>query len=339
MSQRKSVYIAYTGGTIGMAAGDRGYLPRPGFLGAQMARFSVLKDARMPRYDLHEYDNLLDSSNMTPRDWMVIAEDLTRNYDRYDGFVVLHGTDTMAYSASALSFLLRDLGKPVIFTGSQVPLFELRTDARENLINSILLAGDCGVPEVCLLVRHRLLRGNRSTKVSASRFMAFDSPNYHELASVGVETVVHRERHLRHPENPMTLHGLNDPQVADVRLFPGITPKILEQLLSGPLQGAVLHTYGVGNAPDDPSFLRILRDACDRGLVIVNCTQCLEGSVDMSGYATGNALADAGVISGWDMTPEAALTKLYWLLSQDLSVEDMRRLMQQDLRGELTVGS
>lgn len=336
MSRRKSVYIAYTGGTIGMAPSDQGYRPQPGFLQAQMSKLSVLKDPRMPAYHLREYEPLLDSSNMTPNDWVGIARDITERYDDYDGFIVLHGTDTMAYSASALSFLLRDLAKPVIFTGSQVPLAELRTDARENLINSLLLAAECRIPEVCLLVRHRLLRGNRSTKVSSSRFMAFDSPNYGELASVGVEMKIHSKRLLPQPKDTLVLNPLHNPQVADLRLYPGITPETLEQFLSGPIKGAVLHTYGVGNAPDDPTFLRVIRDACERDLVLVNCTQCLQGSVDMSGYATGNALAQAGVISGFDMTPEAALTKLHWLLSQDLTTHQVRGLMQSNLRGELT---
>ena len=333
---RKSVYIAYTGGTIGMAPSPQGYVPEPGFLQSQMAKFSVLKDERMPVYHVEEYAPLLDSSNMSPKDWVRIARDIKDKYDDYDGFIVLHGTDTMAYSASAVSFLLRDLAKPVIFTGSQVPLVELRTDARENLINSILLAAEADVPEVCLLVRHRLLRGNRSTKVSASHFMAFDSPNCGELASVGVELKIHTDRLFSGESRDLRLHDLGAPQVADVRLYPGITPKTLSQFLAKPLQGAVLHTYGVGNAPDDPEFQRVIREACDRGVVIVNCTQCLHGTVDMSGYATGNALAEAGVISGFDMTPEAALTKLHWLLSQELSVDDVRRLMQENLRGELT---
>ena len=333
---RRNVYIAYTGGTIGMAPSAQGYKPEPGFLQSQMDKFSVLKDPRMPRYHVEEYAPLLDSSNMTPKDWVRIAADIKDKYDQYDGFIVLHGTDTMAYSASAVSFLLKDLAKPVIFTGSQVPLVELRTDARENLINSILLAGQGTVPEVCLLVRHRLLRGNRSTKVSASHFMAFDSPNYGELASVGVELKIHKERLFRGEPKSLAVHHLAAPQVADVRLYPGITPKTLRQFLAEPLQGAVMHTYGVGNAPDDPEFLAVIRDACARGVVIVNCTQCLYGSVDMTGYVTGNALAEAGVISGFDMTSEAALTKLHWLLSQDLSTDEVRRLMQENLRGELT---
>lgn len=333
---RASVYVAYTGGTIGMAPSRRGYRPEPGFLAEQMERMSILDHPGMPRCVIHEYSPLLDSSNMAPADWQRIADDIHAHYDDYDGFIVLHGTDTMAYSASALSFMLEGLAKPVVFTGSQIPLVELRTDARENLVHSLLIAAEQSIPEVTIFIGHRLLRGNRSTKVSASRYLAFDSPNYPPLASVGVTLDVHQRRLRQPPAGPLRLQRLGSPNVGAFRLFPGITPGLFEQFLAEPVQGAVLHTYGLGNAPDDPAFLRVIREACDRGVVIVNCTQCLEGTVDMSGYATGNALAEAGVIGGWDMTAEAALTKLYWLLSGDRTPEDVRRLMQENLRGELS---
>ena len=335
------VYIAYTGGTIGMVSAGGSYRPQTGHLQAQMERLDVLHRPGMPAYDVHEYRPLLDSSNMTPADWLTIAQDIAGRYDDYDGFIVLHGTDTMAYGASALSFMLENLGKPVVFTGSQVPLVELRTDARENLINSLLIAGREAVPEVCLFVGDRLLRGNRSTKVSANRYLAFDSPNYPLLAEVGVRLLLHRERLLDAPREPLRLMPMTDAsderaQVADIRLFPGMTPRLLRHFLDRPLRGAVLHTYGLGNGPSDPAFLAELRRATDSGLVIVNCTQCLEGGVDMDGYATGRALAEAGVISGFDLTPEAALTKLYWLCGQELDAAGVAERMQCSLRGELS---
>jgi L-asparaginase len=341
MSPRKSVYIAYTGGTIGMDRGDGGYRPAPGFLGEQMGRIPVLQRGEVPRYEIHEFQPLLDSSNMTPREWVKIGEAIHRHYGDYDGFIVLHGTDTMAYSASALSFMFQNLDKPILFTGSQVPLMEIRTDARENLINSLLLAAAPEIREVCLFVGNRLLRGNRATKVSADRFLAFESPNYPPLGHAEVQLEIDRRQLLRRPAgelgfHPVRYHGADIPQVAAIRLFPGIAPTTLERFLGPPLQGAVLHSYGVGNAPDDPDLLGVLRRATDRGVVIVNCTQCLHGSVRMTEYATGRALAAAGVTSGYDMTPEAALTKLYYLFSLDLDPDGVRRRMQQNLRGELT---
>ena len=335
MAPRKSVYIAYTGGTIGMRRGPRGYEPAPGFLEEQMAKLPVLASRAMPRYRIHEYAPLLDSSNMSPADWVKLGRDLVSRYDRYDGFIVLHGTDTMAFSASALSFMFRHLGKPIVFTGSQIPLCEVRNDARENLITSLLIAANHRIPEVCLFVGNRLLRGNRATKISARRFLAFSSPNYPSLGEAGVELSVHHNRLLPEPEETLAFDAVTNPHVADLRIFPGITPEILEGFL-GPLAGAVLHTYGAGNAPDRPELLDVLRRASERGVVLVNCTQCLEGAVDMDGYATGGNLRTAGVVSGHDMTPEAALTKLSYLLSLSLSTDEVRRLVQENLRGELT---
>ncbi len=333
---KKSVYVAYTGGTIGMRPGDNGYEPAPGFLEEQMEKLPALGSGSMPRFSVHEYQPLLDSASMSPADWVKLGRDVMANYHDYDGFIVLHGTDTMAFSASALSFMFHNLGKPIVFTGSQIPLCEVRTDARENLITSLLIAAREAIPEVCLFVGHQLLRGNRATKVSARRFLAFRSPNYPALGEAGVELAVHREQLLPRPDGPLAFNEVGGAQVADLRIFPGITPETLESFLRPPLEGAVLHTYGVGNAPDRPELLAVLRRASERGVVLVNCTQCLEGSVRMNAYATGTALADAGVVSGYDMTPEAALTKLYCLLSRGLDPDEVRRLMQENLRGELT---
>jgi L-asparaginase len=333
---KKSVYVAYTGGTIGMKPGRDGYCPAPGFLAEQMQAMPELHRPEMPRYEIREYEPLLDSSNMTPADWMKIGRDLHAHYHDFDGFIVLHGTDTMAYSASALSFMFDHLAKPVLFTGSQIPLAEVRSDARANLVNSLLIAAGWKIPEVCLFVGRLLLRGNRATKVSADRYLAFESPNYPHLGESEVDLKIHRNRLLPRPSDPVGFTDVGRPQVADIRLFPGMTAAMLRRFLAPPLQGVVLHTYGVGNAPDDPELLEALRQATAHGVVVVNCTQCLHGAVQMESYATGRTLARAGVISGYDMTPEAALTKLYVLLSRYAEPDEVRRLMRRNLRGELT---
>ena len=332
----KRVYIAYTGGTIGMRRGERGYEPAPGYLAERLAAMPELQHPDLPRYVLHEYSPLLDSSDLGPPEWEEIAHDIARHYEEYDGFVVLHGTDTMAYSASALSFMLEGLAKPVLLTGSQVPLAEVRSDARENLITSMMLAADDRVNEVCLFLNGRLLRGNRATKVSVGGFDAFESPNLPPLGEVGVGIEL-REELLLPPGERLLVRPLAGAEVAAVRLFPGISASLLERILDGELRGVVLETFGAGNAPSrDERLLSALRRASDRGVVLVNCTQCLAGSVDMSGYATGRALSRAGVVSGVDMTVEAALAKLSHLLSLDLPPERVRELMPRSLRGELT---
>lgn len=336
VSRRRAVFVAYTGGTIGMKRADDGYRPAPGYLAEQVARLPELEDPKMPRLEIRELEPLVDSSNMTPVHWVRMGEAIAARYDEFDGFVVLHGTDTMAYSASALSYMFEGLQKPVVFTGSQIPLVEIRSDARHNLITSLLIAAHQPVPEVCLLVGDRLLRGNRSTKVSAERFLAFDSPNHPPLGTAGVHVEIRRDALRRTPRRDFRFHTVEGAEIADLRIFPGITPRFLRQALAEPVRGAVLHTYGVGNAPDDAELIEAIREATARGVVIVNCTQCLQGSVQMEQYATGRALLGAGVTSGFDMTPEAALTKLVAMLSRHREPEEVRYWMQQDLRGELT---
>ncbi|GIL15339.1 MAG: L-asparaginase 1 [Chloroflexota bacterium] len=335
----KRVYIAYTGGTLGMLDTGKGYAPAPAFLETRLREMPELRDAAMPEFTLHEYNPLLDSSNMTPREWLIIARDIFDHYDAFDGFVILHGTDTMAYTASALPFLLQGLNKPVILTGSQIPLVELRSDARENIITALLLAANYPLPEVCLYFGNKLLRGCRTVKVSAAGFDAFDSPNYPPLGNIGID--VHVDWGLTRPA-PLTPSSPPPTElnatVGALRLFPGISARLLENVLQTPLQGLVLEAYGTGNAPDrDTAFLETLQRATARGIVIVDCTQCLRGTVKLDAYATGAALLRAGVISGADMTPIAALTKLHYLLgSGGYTTAQVSALMQENLCGELT---
>ncbi|MFA6809863.1 MAG: asparaginase [Desulfoplanes sp.] len=335
----KRVYIAYTGGTIGMRRTAEGYAPEAGYMEALLAGFSELQDERMPSYDIHEYEPLLDSSNMGPDHWLLIARDILDNYDKYDGFIVLHGTDTMAYTASALAFMLQGLGKPVILTGSQIPLCEVRNDARDNLIAAMMIIAHHPVPEVCLYFGSRLLRGCRSVKVNASGLQAFDSPNFSPLGTVGISIRINEELVLQPRGIRPVLSGtFENTRVGALRLFPGIAIEMITAMLRSPLQGLVIETYGVGNGPSkDRAFMRALEDAVGRGMVIVNCTQCLQGMVDQEGYATGHALGRAGLVSGYDLTAEAALTKLIYLFSQGLDAGQVREMMARSLCGEMTL--
>jgi L-asparaginase len=332
------VAILHTGGTIGMRRSDRGYTPERGYLASLLEGMPELHE--VAEYDLIEHDPLLDSASVRPRDWLEIARIIARRKERYDGFVVLHGTDTMAYTASALAFMLRGLRRPVILTGSQIPLCELRTDARGNLLTALMLAAaDEPVEEVSLYFGGRLMRGCRTVKVSATGFDAFDSPNFPPLAHAGIDITVDRlvVDSAVQPDKPVPLPQRLDASVGALRLFPGLSAELVRNALREPLQGLVLEAYGAGNAPvDDPELLRAIADATARGVVIVDCTQCLRGTVDLHAYATGSALLRVGVIGGADMTVEAALAKLVYLLSTLRLTSHVRDLMGQSLCGELT---
>ena len=336
---RRRVALLHTGGTVGMVRGDDGaYAPRRGALAQALARLPELRDPRLPEVQLEELDTLLDSSDVRPTDWQRFADRVAAALaGGAHGVVVLHGTDTMAYTASALAFLLEGLPGPVVLTGSQVPLVELRSDARENLITSLLLAATPGWAEVAVYLGGGLLRGCRTTKVSTDGFDAFASPNLPPLADVGVDIAWRRELVRPPARGPLRVHRLADVDVVALRLFPGITAETLRNVLRDPVRGLVLETYGSGNAPSrDPELLAVLQDAVARGLVVVNVTQCLRGSVRMGTYAAGRALAAAGVVSGGDLTAEAALAKLLVLLSQGLPQGDVAAAMARDLAGERT---
>ncbi len=333
---KKSIYVAYTGGTIGMQRSEQGYVPVSGHLQRQLALMPEFHRPEMPDFTIKEYAPLMDSSDMTPEDWQHIADDIKAHYDQYDGFVILHGTDTMAFTASALSFMLENLGKPVIVTGSQIPLEALRSDGQINLLNSLYIAANHPVNEVTLFFNNRLYRGNRTTKAHADGFDAFASPNLTPLLEAGIHIRRLSTPSLPAPTAELVVHNITPQPIGVVTIYPGISAEVVRNYLLTPVKALILRSYGVGNAPQKGDLLAELKLASERGIVVVNLTQCISGRVDMGGYATGNALAHSGVISGFDMTVEAALTKLHYLLSQSLSPEEIRHLMQQDLRGELT---
>ena len=342
-AHKSSVLLIYTGGTIGMIRN-----PETGAL--ESFNFDLLLEQvpELKRFDCristYTFTPPIDSSDMTPEHWAALVQIIDANYQFYDGFVILHGTDTMAYTASALSFMLENLGKPVILTGSQLPMGLLRTDGKENLITAIEIAsaqrpdGSPMVPEVCIYFKEKLMRGNRTTKINAEQFNAFRSFNFQELATAGIQ-IRYNEHLIRRP-NPLkslTPHFTVDTNVMVLTLFPGIQQAVVHTLLNQPgLKAVVLRTYGAGNAPQIPWMKEELMEAKRKGIIMVNITQCQAGSVHMGMYETSLSLLDAGLISGYDCTPECAITKLMFLLGQELSVEEIRKKMDSNIAGEIT---
>lgn len=337
MSNNKSVYVAYTGGTIGMVPGTDGFRPEPGYLTEKLIQIASSYQGQLPEIEVNEYQPLLDSANMSPTQWEQIAEDIETNYKKFDGFVILHGTDTMAYSASALSFMLEELSKPVIFTGSQIPLGQIRSDAMDNIIGALMIAGNYKIPEVAIYFHNHLYRGNRCQKMDASGFDAFASPNFPPLAQIGTDIDINKEVINQFPRNPFKIQRINPPKIITMNIFPGFDASIISVLSQQNIDGIILRTYGIGNAPvQNQELLEALKLAHDKGIVIVNCTQCFQGYVDMKSYETGMALTRVGVVSGNDMTVEAALTKLYYLFSIGLQQAQIEEMITTNLRGELT---
>ncbi len=331
----KRLLVVHTGGTIGMVPGAHGLEPANGFEALMRQRLGERLDT-LPAFELVELAPLIDSAELLPAQWRTIADAVVTRYDEYDGFVVLHGTDTMAYTASALSFMLQGLDKPVIVTGSQIPLSRARNDAEGHLLAALALAAHEKIHEVGLYFNGRLLRGNRAVKVDASALAAFDSPNYPPLGEVGIDIRLREDLLLPVASRAFTLPAFDNTAVAVLRLFPGIGSALLQAVLSQPgLKALILQSYGVGNAPvTAPGLLETLEAAVAQGTLVVNLTQCPRGAVAASTYATGSALAQAGVIGGADLTVEAAFAKLHWLLAMGNTPAQAAALMQRPLCGE-----
>ncbi|HEY6162123.1 MAG TPA: type I asparaginase [Bacteroidia bacterium] len=341
MARKRSVLLIYTGGTIGMVQDTRTGQLRPFDFSHLTEQVPELKKFDL-ELDVVSFEHPLDSSNMQPGVWVRMAKIIEKSYDDHDGFVILHGSDTMSYTASALSFMLENLGKPVVLTGSQLPIGIIRTDGKENLVTAIEIAAarQAGRPivnEVCIYFEYKLYRGNRTHKFNAEQFNAFQSSNYPELAEAGVHLRYNKSALLKPASKKLKVHTALDPNIAILKIFPGITPALVKAVLGTKgLKALIIETFGAGNATTADWFIEALRGAVKKGLIIYNVTQCNAGAVEQGKYQTSAGLQQAGVIGGSDITVEAAVCKLMFLLGQKLSAKEIERALGRSLRGELT---
>jgi L-asparaginase len=339
--QKPKVLLIYTGGTIGMIEDTESGALRPFDFNHLFNQVPELK-----RFNIdiacESFEKPIDSSNMSPKEWIKMAELIEQNYTKFDGFVILHGSDTMAFSASALSFLLENLSKPVIFTGSQLPMGKIRTDGKENLITAIEIAaakenGKPIVPEVAIYFEYSLYRGNRTHKFNAEHFQAFRSANYPELAEAGVHIKYNYSAILKPLDLPLRVYKKMDNNIAVLKIFPGINTNVIKSVVNiAGLKALIIETFGAGNAPIIPEMFDMLKQIIDRGVVVLNVTQCNSGSVDQGRYETSSTFNQIGVIGGKDITVEAAVAKLMFLLANKTDINDIKKLLSKSLRGEIT---
>lgn len=340
MNEKPNILVIYTGGTIGMMRNPASGALEPFDFDHLYRHLPVLESLNCC-IDTHSFNPLIDSSDMNPDFWVRLANVIEEKYEQYDGFVVLHGTDTMAYTASVLSFMLENLNKPVVFTGSQLPLGMIRSDGRENFITAVEIAtayedGTALVPEVSVCFENKLLRGNRTTKFNSEHFDAFLSGNYPPLAEVGIHIRFNRGRIMKPNFKRLKVHKKLETSVMVLKLFPGIQPQMVEAMLAIPgLRGVILETFGSGNAPTDPHFLSAIGEGIRRGLIVFNVTQCKSGGVEPGMYETGLGLGKLGVVSGNDITTESALAKMMYLLGEGYEGDRLAQLLQTPLRGEM----
>ncbi len=333
---KKHIGIIYTGGTIGMMPTENGYAPNPDAFPHLLKKIYDVNLDGFPSYEVLCLPKLLDSSDITYLEWNDIGRVIFSRYCDFDGFVVLHGTDTMAYTAAAMSFMLEGLDKAVVFTGSQIPLCRFRSDGIDNLVTAVLVAASGKVHEVCLYFGGALMRGNRVTKISADDLEAFASPNYPRLAEVGTD-ISYRKKFLRQKSpKPLNLCEIRHTPIAVIKIFPGITAKIFRALADSGVRGIVLEAFGAGNIPSGGELSEFFREAKEKGIVLAVTSQCTKGNVSIGTYAASRSLADGGAIGVFDMTTEAAVAKLYYLFSKYDSIDTVRELMAQDLRGEIS---
>ena len=344
LRERSSILLIYTGGTIGMKEDPTLGALTP-FDFSQILEEVPELGKFAYKIDSHTFSPLIDSSDVEPSLWVELANLIEAKYNDYDGFVILHGTDTMAYSASVLSFMIEGLTKPVIFTGSQLPIGAPRTDGKENLISAVEIAaakdaeGHAMVPEVCICFDSILMRGNRTTKINSSNFRAFRSVNYPPLAEAGI-SIIYNKQLIQQPVNPQArpiFHKDIDTRVSILKIHPGITPQVVRDILcSKDSRAVIIETYGAGNAPSKDWFINLVKEASEMGKIILNVTQCMAGSVDMDIYATGKSLKLAGVLNGYDVTTEGALAKLFYLLGKYPENDAAKSHVEVNLRGEIS---